>query len=67
MTGGQPVQNGGGGGGGSSSGERERQQQQQPSYSVASTHDYLGYPKDQQPFGQDVGLWDEEKAGNEQW
>jgi hypothetical protein len=41
----------GGGGGG-----------QPASYKVASTHDYLGYPKDQQPFGtgQD-GLWDDEK------
>lgn len=31
-------------------------------YSVAGTHDYLGYPKDQQPFGGDSGgLWDDEK------
>ncbi|EMC99684.1 hypothetical protein BAUCODRAFT_346262 [Baudoinia panamericana UAMH 10762] len=33
-------------------------------YSVASTHDYLGYHKDEQPFsaGADGRLWDDEKA-----
>ncbi|KAK5133877.1 hypothetical protein LTR08_007208 [Meristemomyces frigidus] len=61
MTGGQPVQNAGGGGPSSGGGA------QQPGYSVASTHDYLGYPKDQQPFGQDASLWDEEKGGDEPW
>ncbi|KAF2772357.1 hypothetical protein EJ03DRAFT_324783 [Teratosphaeria nubilosa] len=37
-------------------------------YSVASTHDYLGYPKDQQPFGQD-SLWDDERKedGGDLW
>ncbi|KAK5724486.1 hypothetical protein LTR15_004531 [Elasticomyces elasticus] len=50
---------------------QQQQQQQQPpavGYSVASTHDYLGYPKDQQPFGggQD-GLWDGEKDEDPLW
>ena len=30
-------------------------------YSVAGTHDLLGYPKDQQPFGSQGGLWDDEE------
>ena len=40
----------GGGGGGGGNG-----------YSVASTHDYLGYSTDGQPFGQQQGLWDDEE------
>lgn len=38
-------------------------------YSVASTHDYLGYPKDEQPFssGQDGGLWDDNEKAEELW
>ncbi|KYG40542.1 hypothetical protein M433DRAFT_160266, partial [Acidomyces richmondensis BFW] len=36
------------------------------SYSVATTHDYLGYPKDQQPFGQ-AGLWDDEEKTEDLW
>ena len=67
MTGGKPAQNGGGGGNVGGSGSGGAQLQQQAGYSVASTHDYLGYPKDQQPFGQDAGLWDAEKAGEELW
>ncbi|KAK5123632.1 hypothetical protein LTR85_002670 [Meristemomyces frigidus] len=53
---------GGGGGGG-------QQQQQQSGYSVATTHDYLGYPKDQQPFGHEGSgaLWEGEKGGEELW
>lgn len=28
---------------------------------MAQTHDYLGYPKDQQPFdSRGMGLWDDE-------
>lgn len=30
-------------------------------YGVASTHDYLGYAKDEQPFGSNT-LWDDEKV-----
>ena len=30
-------------------------------YSVAGTHDYLGYPKGQQPFDSQGGLWDDEE------
>ena len=56
MNGGGSAGGGGGGGRGSA-------------YSVASTHDYLGYPKDQQPFGQSdgKGLWDDEEKGEELW
>ncbi|KAK1013984.1 hypothetical protein LTS01_000514 [Friedmanniomyces endolithicus] len=51
---------GGGGGGGGPSGAH--------GYSVASTHDYLGYPKDQQPFGTgQEGLWDDEDKAEELW
>ena len=55
---------GGGSGGGSSNGAGSS------GYSVASTHDYLGYPKDQQPFGEQTqsnGLWDDEKVAEELW
>ena len=44
-----PARANGGGGGGPAG------------YSVATTHDYLGYPKDQQPFGQQ-SLWEDEKS-----
>ncbi|KAK4549517.1 hypothetical protein LTR36_006514 [Oleoguttula mirabilis] len=65
-TGGGAHSSGGSGGGGAGSGGGGSGQQ--PGYSVASTHDYLGYPKDQQPFGQDGGaLWEDEKAGEELW
>ena len=30
-------------------------------YSVSGSHDYLGYPKDQQPFDSQNGLWDDEE------
>ena len=37
-------------------------------YSVASTHDYLGYPKDQQPFDNRGGdLWDDDRKSEELW
>ena len=37
-------------------------------YSVASTHDYLGYPKDQPVFGTgQEGLWDDEERTEELW
>ncbi|KAK5156666.1 hypothetical protein LTS14_004878 [Recurvomyces mirabilis] len=40
----------------------------QQSYSVASTHDYLGYPKDQQPFDARGGdLWDDDRKSEELW
>ncbi|KAK3110557.1 hypothetical protein LTR53_015030 [Teratosphaeriaceae sp. CCFEE 6253] len=56
--GGHAVSGGGGGGGGPGPG----------GYSVASTHDYLGYPKDQQPFGTgQQGLWDDDRASEELW
>ena len=35
-------------------------------YSVAGTHDYLGYPKDQQPFGSQGGLWDDDDERREE-
>ncbi|KAK3699844.1 hypothetical protein LTR37_016259 [Vermiconidia calcicola] len=47
---------GGGGGGGSRGG----------GYSVANTHDYLGYPKDRQPFGSQ-GLWEDDQKDEEMW
>ena len=49
-----PVGGGGGGGGG------------RGGYSVAGTHDYLGYPKDQQPF-ESQGLWDDDRKSEEMW
>jgi hypothetical protein len=48
---------GGGGGAGAGGGM---------GYSVASTHDYLGYPKDQHSFGQQ-GLWDDEEKTEDLW
>ena len=45
----------GGGGGGGRGG-----------YSVAQSHDYLGYPKDKQPFNSQ-GLWDEEEKPEDLW
>ena len=37
-------------------------------YSVANTHDYLGYAKDRQPFERDEGgLWDDDEKGEEMW
>lgn len=35
-------------------------------YSVAQTHDYLGYPKDQQPFDS-RGLWENEEKAEDLW
>ncbi|KAK3069301.1 hypothetical protein LTR53_012477 [Teratosphaeriaceae sp. CCFEE 6253] len=61
-SGGHAVSGAGGGGGGGGAGPG------QAGYSVASTHDYLGYPKDQQPFGTgQQGLWDDERASEELW
>lgn len=38
-------------------------------YSVASTHDYMGYSREQMSFGDQAGLWDEddEEKGEEMW
>jgi len=68
MTG-QPIgggdAGGGGGGGGGSGGGMEGAGR---GYSVASTHDYLGYPKDQAGFDGGGRLWEEEEQGSgEMW
>ncbi|KAK0856097.1 hypothetical protein LTS02_007829 [Friedmanniomyces endolithicus] len=64
---GAPHHSGGGGGGGGGGGPSQAQQGAH-GYSVASTHDYLGYPKDQQPFGTgQEGLWDDEEKAEELW
>lgn len=37
-------------------------------YSVASTYDYLGYSKSEQPFDQQGGIsWDSEMQSEELW
>ena len=54
-SGGDGGHGGGGGGAGADQG-----------YSVASTHDYLGYRHDEKPFG-DKGLWEDEEKAEELW
>lgn len=49
-------------------GTSDRSGAERGGYSVANTHDYLGYGKDQQPFDRDErGLWDDEERGEEMW
>ena len=57
-TNGVAVSLGGGGGGGGGGGRG--------GYSVAGSHDYLGYPKDKQPFDSQR-LWDDDRRYEELW